>query len=125
MKIWQLMSWFNSGSHLKTEVEVNRLAKEIHDVGGFPDSDFDGFDVRRENKRLDMAQKSRPFGDDFKEATLNILVPSGDSNKYPKMFPIPGLHFQSIISVIKAAFESPLADHFHLSPLTGSKVGLQ
>jgi hypothetical protein len=110
------MRWFNSGSNLKTEAEVNRLAKEIRDAGGFPDSDLDGFDVRRENKRLDAAQKSRPFGDDFQEATLDISVPSGDSGKDPQQFPVPGFHFRSIISVIKAAFESPLADHFHLSP---------
>lgn len=116
MTIWRLMSWFNSGSNLKTELEVNRLAKEICDAGGFPDSDLDGFDVRRENKRWDLAQKSRLSGDDFQEATLEIPVPSGEPNKDPEIFPIPGFHFQSLISVIKAAFESPLADHFHLSP---------
>jgi len=95
---------------------VNRLAKEICDAGGFLASDLDGFDVRRENKRLDAAQKSRPFGDDFLEATLEIPVPSGDTDRDPEMFPIPGFHFRNIISVIKTAFESPLADHFHLSP---------
>jgi len=101
---------------LKTETEVNRLAKEIHDAGGFPDSDLNGFDVRRENKCLDAAQKSRPFGDNFLEVTLDVPVPSGDPSKDPEMFPVPGFHFRSIISLIKAAFESPLADHFHLSP---------
>jgi hypothetical protein len=116
MTIWRLMNWFNSGSNLKTEVEVNRLAKEIHNAGGFPGSDLDGFDVRRENKRLDIAQKSRPFGDDFREATLKIPVPSGEPNKDPEMLPVPGFHFRTIISLIKATFESPLADHFHLSP---------
>lgn len=118
MTIWRLMNWFNSGSNLKTEGEVNRLVKEIHDAGGFLDSDLHGFDVRRENKRLDAAQKSRPFGDGFQETTLDIPVPSGDHSKDPEMFPIPGFHFQSISSIIKAAFQSPLADHFHLSPYT-------
>lgn len=116
MTIWRLMNWFNSGSNLKTEAEVNRLVKEIRDGGGFLGSDLDGFDVRRENKRLDAAQKSRPFGDDFQEATLGIPVPSGDPDKDPEVFPVPGFHFRSILSVIQAAFQSPLADHFHLSP---------
>ena len=116
MTIWRIMSWFNSGSNMKTEAEMNRLVKEIHDAGGFPDSDLEGFDVRRETKRLDAAQKSQPFGDGFQEASLNISVPSGDPDKRPQEFTVPGLHFRSITSVIKAAFESPLADHFHLSP---------
>lgn len=116
MTIWRLMNWFHSGSNLKTEAEVNRLAEEIRDAGGFPDSDLNGFNVHRENQRLDAAQKSLPFGDNFQEATLNIPVPSGDANKESELFPVPGFHFRSIISIIKAAFESPLADYFHLSP---------
>ena len=116
MTIWRIMSWFNSGSTMKTEAEVNRLAKEIRDAGGFPDSDLEGFDVRRETKRLDAAQNLRPFGDGFQEASLKINVPSGDRDKRPQEFAVPGFHFRSITSVIRAAFESPLADYFHLSP---------
>ena len=116
MTIWRLMTWFNSGSNLKTEAEINHLAGEIREAGGFPDSDLNGFDVHRENKRLDAAQKSRPFGEDFQEVNLDIPVPSGDPEKVPEMFPVPGFHFRSIVSVLKAAFESPLADHFHFSP---------
>ena len=101
---------------MKTEAEINRLTKEIRDAGGFPDSDLEGFDVRRENKCLDAAQKSRPFMDGFQETSLKINVPSGDPDKHPQEFTVPGFHFRSITSVIKAAFESPLADHFHLSP---------
>jgi hypothetical protein len=116
MTIWRLMNWLNSGSNLKTEAAVNLLAKEIRDAGGFPASHLSGFDVRQENKRLDAAQKSRPFGDDFQETTLDIPVPSGDPGKDPETFPVPGFHFRSITSLIKAAFDSPLADYFHLSP---------
>ena len=116
MSIWRLMNWFNSGSNLKTEAEVNRLVKEIRDGGGLPGSDLDGFDVRRENNRLDAAQRSRPFGDGFQETAIDIPVPSGDPDKGPEMFAVPGLHFRSITSVIKAAFENQLADHFHFSP---------
>lgn len=116
MTIWHIMNWFNSGSKLKTEAEINRLVKEIRDAGGFPDSDLEGFDVRRETRRLDAAQKSRPFGDGFQETSLKISVPSGDPTRHPQDFAVPGFHFRNITSVIRAAFEGPLADHFHLSP---------
>ena len=66
------MNWFHSGSNLKTEAKVNRLVKEIRDGGGLPGSDLDGFDVHRENSRLDAAQKSQLFGDNFQETTLDI-----------------------------------------------------
>jgi hypothetical protein len=127
MTIWRLMNWLNSGSNLKTEAEVNRLAKEIHDAGGFSGSDLNGFDVRRENKRLDAAQKSRPFGDDFQEGTLDIPVPSGDPGKDPEMFPVPGFHFRSIISIIKVRIRQstgrpfPLFAIQTLSEITGYK----
>ena len=65
---------------------------------------------------MDAAQKSHPFGDDFQEGTLNIPVPSRDPGKDPELFPVPGFHFRSIISIIKSAFDSLLADHFHFSP---------
>jgi len=117
MTVWRIMNWFNSGSNMKTEAEVNRLAGMIREAGGFSDSDLEGFDVRRENKRLDTTQESQAFGDGFQETSLKIKVPSGDpDNKRPQEFTVPGFHFRSIISVVKAAFESPLADHFHLSP---------
>jgi hypothetical protein len=116
MTIWHIMNWLNSGSNMKNEPEVNYLAGRIRDAGGFPGSDLEGFDARRENKRLDAAQMSRPFGDGFQETSLKINVPSGDPDKRPQEFTVPGLHFRSITSVIKAAFESPLADYFHLSP---------
>ena len=116
MTIWRLMNWLNSGSNLKTEAEVNRFAKEIYDAGGFSGSNLNGFDVCCENKCLDAAQKSHPFGDDFQEGTLSIPIPSGDPGKDPELFPVPGFHFRSIISIIKSAFDSPLADHFHFSP---------
>ena len=101
---------------MKNESEMNRLVKEIRDAGGFPSSHLEGFDARRENKRMDAAQQSRPFGDSFQETGLKINVPSGDPDKCSQEFTIPGFYFRSIVSVIKATFESPLADHFHLSP---------
>jgi len=118
MSIWRLMMWLNSGSAAKTEAEVNRLAKEIQDSGGFPAADLEGFNAHRENKRLDAAQESPLFGDGFQETSIPIRVPTGDPTpkRRGKTYNVPGLYFRKLVSVIKSAFEGPLAEHFHFSP---------
>jgi len=118
MTIWRLMTWLNSGSATKTEAEVNRLVKEIRDATGFPAADLEGFNAHRENQRLDAAQKSPTFGDGFQETSIPIHVPTGDPTpkQQAKTYNIPGFYFQKLTSVIKAAFEGPLAEHFHFSP---------
>ena len=114
------MTWLNSGSATKTEAEVNRLAEEIRDAGGFPAADLEGFNAHRENKRLDAAQESSLFrlGDGFRESSIPICVPTGDPTpkQQAKTYDVPGFYFRKLTSVIKAAFEGPLAEHFHFSP---------
>ena len=44
---------------MKTEAEVNLLVKKICDAGGFPASDLEHFDVRREIWCLDTAHESQ------------------------------------------------------------------
>ena len=118
MSIWRLMTWLNSGSATKTEAEVNRLAKEIRDAGGFQAADLEGFNAHRENKRLDAAQESPLFGDGFQETSIPIRVPTGDPTpkQRSKTYNIPGLYFRKLTSVIKSAFEGPLAEHMHFFP---------
>ena len=97
---------------MKTEAEVNRLVKEIHDTGGFPDSDLEGFDAHRETQRLDAAEKARPFGDGFQETSLKIKVPLGDSDKHSEEFTIPGIWKQELAYIVQCRLHS-----------TGSTVG--
>ena len=52
MTIWRLMTWLNSGSATKTEAEVNRLAKEIQDAGGFQAVDLEGFNAGQPESAL-------------------------------------------------------------------------
>jgi len=118
MTIWHLMTWLNSGSAVKTETEVNRLVEGVQVAGGFPATDLKGFNAHRENQRLDAAQKSPPFGDGFQETSIPIRVPTGDPTpkQRAKTYNVPGFYFRKLTSVIKAAFEGPLAEHFHFSP---------
>ena len=118
MSIWRLMTWLNSGSAIKTEAEVNRLAGEIRDAGGFPAADLEGFNAHRENKRFDAAQESPLFNDGFRESNIPIRIPTGDPTpkQQAKTYNVPGFYFHKLTSVIKAAFEGPLTEHFHFSP---------
>jgi hypothetical protein len=72
MTIWRLMNWLNSGSAMKTEGEVKRLAQGIQDSGGFPAIDLEGFNAHHENQQLDASQKSPRFNDNFQETSIPI-----------------------------------------------------
>ena len=112
------MTWLNSGSAAKSEKEINRLAETIRDAGGFPAADLEGFNAHRENQRFDAAQRFSPFSDGFQETTIPIRVPTGDPNpkQRAKTYDVPGFYFRKLTSVIKTAFEGPLAEHFNFSP---------
>ncbi|KDQ23001.1 hypothetical protein PLEOSDRAFT_1021663, partial [Pleurotus ostreatus PC15] len=127
MTIWRFMNWLNNGSSTKSETDADRL---VHDVLLQPDfkvTDLHGFNANRENKRLDQASSVSPGPfDNFKTANIDISIPSGDKNKPPATYSIPGLYYQDLVSVIKTAFRDPIAQKYHLSPfkLFHQKPGL-
>ena len=61
-------------------------------------------------------EKTLPLLNDFKKASVSIEVPSGDKNVAPTKFTIPGLHYRTLTSVIRSAFQHPLAHPYHYSP---------
>jgi hypothetical protein len=111
------MNWFNNGNTTKSEGQLNAL---VHDVIQHPEFDVKelaGFDANRANKQVDIdAQAAFPLLADFETASVDIEVPSGDKNVAPRIFSVPGLYYRSLVSVIKAAFADPLAQHFHFTP---------
>jgi Plavaka transposase len=111
-----LMNWKDSGTSTKSDAEVNRLVNDILLDPNFKLEDLQGFSVARENQRSDAAEKKSPFSDSFQMADINIQVPSGTSGIPPGTFSVPGLVYRKLITVIQAAFSSPLASHFHFSP---------
>lgn len=52
----------------------------------------------------------------FQETTLKIEIPSGDKSVPSTTLEVPGLHHRKLTTVIRSAFESPLASKFHYSP---------
>ena len=111
-----LMNWKDSGTSTKSDAEVNRLVNSVLLDPNFKLEDLKGFNVARENQRSDAAEKKSPFFDSFQTADINIEVPSGTSGIPPASFSVPGLVYRKLTAVIQAAFSSPLASHFHLSP---------
>jgi hypothetical protein len=111
-----IMNWKDSGAPTKSDAEVNRLVKDVLLDPKFKLEDLRGFSVARENQQSDAAEKNSPFLDSFQTADINIEVPSGVKGVPPGTFTIPGLLYRKLTAIIRAAFSSPLASHFHFSP---------
>ena len=116
MSVYRFMTWLNTGSKSKSEGEVQRLVDEVLQAEDFNPSDLRGLNVRRENRLLDLSEKTLPLLDGFKKTSVSIEVPSGDKNIRSTKFTIPGLHYRTLTSVIQSAFQHPLARHYHFSP---------
>lgn len=114
---WNIMRWMNTGSTNKSEGEVNRLVEEVLNAESFNIEELRGFDTHRENVRLDLAEEpasSRFHG--FLESSVMITVPTGSKDTPSKEFTVPGLMHRDILTIIKEAFQGPLASKFHFSP---------
>jgi hypothetical protein len=124
MSKFLLMNWANSGSTQKTEAEITRLGKEVLSSPDFKVEDLGSFDAHREHKRMDEAfaavRSEAPFSrDGWREVTVDIQIPVASRTKPPpssRTFSIPGLHYRSLVEVIKASWSENMAKRFHLSP---------
>ena len=120
MSIWRIMEWMNTGSRSKSEAEVDRLVHGVINTPDFRAEDLQGFGARRENIRLDTANKKGPLDDGFHVASVTIEVPTGEptDSETSRQYSVPGLHYRKLLNVIKAAFQDPLSQHFHLTPFS-------
>lgn len=110
-----LLDWQNTGSEMKSNGKVNKLV----DILRHPDfvvEDLYGFDATHENRLRDLQDKKSPELKGFLETTVKIEVPSGAKNVPSSILEVPGLQHRKLITVIRSAFESPLASKFHYSP---------
>ena len=114
--IEHLINWQNTGSASKSNNEVNRLVKDVLLHPDFSADDLKGFDATRKNQRLDKADAKSSHLTAFQETSVTIEVPSGDKTKPAQPIQIPGLYFRKLTTVIKDAFQSPLASQYHFSP---------
>ncbi|KAF8955096.1 hypothetical protein BDZ97DRAFT_1675230, partial [Flammula alnicola] len=89
-----VMDWQNTGSSQKSDLEVNRLINEVIFHPDFNVEELKHFNAQRENQRADAADQKSPLLRSFKEASVDIEVPSGSKHVPSKKFSIPGLHYR-------------------------------
>jgi hypothetical protein len=121
MSTYLLMEWVNTGSSKKSNAEVDRLVKEVIGAKEFRVDDLRGFNIQRENKRIDTCSSRHmpPFGHDgWFETDVAISIPTGvrDPNGKGATFSIPGFHHRSLLAVMKSALHETMARRFHFSP---------
>jgi hypothetical protein len=118
MSVYCLVTWMNSGSHQKSEVEVQRLVKDILQADDFDVKHLNSFSVKESLRELDRDGSGEKifFPNDWVETsvTIDILMKSRDEGSKP--YTIPGFHYRPLIEVIRAAFADIQAGAFHLSP---------
>lgn len=111
-----VMQWLNNGQTMKSEAETNKFVHNVILSPTFDPADLAGFNAHRENQRLDKALSQESLRSQFIESSVDILVPSGESHIEGRTFKVPGLLHQKLTSVIREAFEGPLAHLYHYSP---------
>jgi Plavaka transposase len=121
MSKFLLMNWHINGSSQKTECELDRLAKDVIGHPDFNAKDLVGFNSHREHKQLDSARETAtidtPFHDDsWRELDIELDIPVPKKDAPPRKFSVPGLHYRSIVKVIKATWGAPSSLPFHFTP---------
>ena len=124
MSIWRLMSWKLTGSNQKSNAELTQLVKEVIQAPDFNAADLAKFHASTESRRLDdegtgVADEAGAFSrDGWKEAIPEISIPIREKPKEDcgRSFPIPGLMYRSLVSVIQTAFSEPISQWFHFTP---------
>ncbi|KAJ3514958.1 hypothetical protein NMY22_g14576 [Coprinellus aureogranulatus] len=110
-----LMEWKLTGSQMKSDAEVDRLAK-ILQQDDFNPKKLKDFSCQKAARLIDKGDGKSPLLNHFTEVPVPIEVPSGDARVPPKTFEVPGIHYRPLLSLLRAAFANPLAAQFHFSP---------
>ncbi|KAG1817682.1 uncharacterized protein BJ212DRAFT_1270329 [Suillus subaureus] len=117
MTIYQLVSWMNSGSHRKSEAEMQHLVKDVLQADNFDVKDLEGFSVRSlQELDKDDGGERITFPDDWVETDVTINIPTKSTKEDPKTYTIHRFHYHPLVEVIRAAFTDVQACAFHLSP---------
>lgn len=120
MTIFRLMSWMNSGSNKKSEIEITRLVKDVILAEGFNTSDLEDFSVKKSLRELDSdldpGSSLIKFPDDWMQATVTIDIPTKSKEDGARPFSVSGFHFRPLVEVIRSAFTDIQGSAFHLLP---------
>ncbi|KAG2061622.1 hypothetical protein BDR06DRAFT_1042018 [Suillus hirtellus] len=105
MSIWRLMSWMMTGSSQKSQAEATCLVKDVIQADDFDIHDLKHFDAHTEMRCFNAAEDSAPKtslleGDDWKQADVEIMVPSKEKkcNGNGRPFSVSGLFYWLLIA---------------------------
>jgi hypothetical protein len=112
------MSWMNSGSHQKSETEIQRLVRDVLQADDFDIKHLEGFSVKKSLQDLDKdeGEEKVSFPDDWIKTDVTIGIPTKSREEGPKAYSISGFHYRPLVEVIRAAFADMQAGAFHLLP---------
>ena len=111
-----------TGSNQKSGGEVDRLVNDVLLADEFQAEELVGFNARRANKELNDSETIRagkPYiSDGWHETHIDIDIPLGAKSVtgITQSFSVPGLHYRSLLSVMKSALTDVTALQFHFSP---------
>ncbi|KAJ3886660.1 hypothetical protein GG344DRAFT_81499 [Lentinula edodes] len=113
-----LTGWQNNGNSTKSNTEIDGLVRIIQRPD-FQVDELKGYNAQSANEKITKADEDwerNRFKDSFTETSVEIEVPSGDTQIPPRKFKVPQLLYRDPLSVIRAAFADRLATHFHFTP---------
>lgn len=128
--VFRLMNWFYSGSSLKSIAELQSLVDNVILAPDFKISDLDGFNAKRELRRLDGEAEtnsnnspSTPFANTnrWKQSSVYIRLPCEKVLQKEDTAPtleVPGVYHRSLIEVITTALQDAAAKTFHFTPFS-------
>ena len=128
--VFRLMNWFYSGSSCKSIAELQSLVDDVILAPDFKISDLDGFNAKRELRRLDGEAEtnsnnspSTPFANTnrWKKSSVYIRLPCEKVLQEEDTAPIlevPSVYHRSLIEVITTALQDAAAKTFHFTPFS-------
>jgi hypothetical protein len=121
------MSWFYSGSSMKSLGELDRLVNNVLLAEDFSAQELHGFSATQESQRIDdwedLPETEDPFcaNDGWRESSVCIRVPGEDAlqaqpEHLAPEFKVSQIFHRSLTEIIRATFQSAEALTYHLIP---------
>jgi hypothetical protein len=115
---FRMLEWFY-GSTGKSQADMDRLVHDVILADDFNRDDLRDFNTKRALHILDTESVLLAAEDGWTKSSVSIAVPirgRGVVEDDAPRFEVPGLHYRSLIAVIKSAFASAPTGSMHLTP---------
>ncbi|PSR76359.1 hypothetical protein PHLCEN_2v8499 [Hermanssonia centrifuga] len=121
--VFRLLHWTYTGSSSKSASETERLVREVLLAPDFKCEDLSGFNVSREEHRLDKfdtARRSFAEDDGWNEATVKIPLPKEKvkhkSEADAPQLEVKGVWYRKLLDVVVAAYKESTAQQMQFIP---------